>query len=67
MPISVNTCDAPSISMGTLEPSDATVNFDETYTVTCATGYTVADSVMTCAADGTYNVNATCTSKYLIP
>ena len=66
IPISVNTCDAPTVSQGTLDPTTATVDYESTYTVTCATGYTVADSVMTCAADGTYDVTATCTSKSLI-
>ena len=63
IPISVNTCGAPTVSQGTLEPNTTTVNYDETYTVTCNVGYTVANSVMTCGADGTFDVTATCTGR----
>ena len=45
-----------------MAPSNATVDYEGLYTVTCEPGYTVADSVMMCDDPGTFNVTATCTA-----
>ena len=59
--ILVNTCDKPTITSGTVQPSDTTVDYQATYKVTCNTGYTISGtSMMTCAADGTFDQNPTC-------
>ena len=59
--ISATTCNKPTIENGLVAPSNDTVDYDETYTVTCDTGYTVDNSILTCGADGTLDVDATCT------
>ena len=61
---SVNTCDKPSISDGSVSPSDDTVNYEATYEVTCDTGYTISgSSTMTCEADGSLDQTPTCQGK----
>ena len=62
---SVNTCDKPSISDGTVTPSDATVNYEETYAVSCNTGFTIAGySIMICGAGGDFDQTPTCQGKW---
>ena len=62
---SVNTCAAPVIAQGTVDPATATVNFEATYSVTCDERYTASsEDVMTCQANGTLDVEHTCDSKY---
>ena len=61
MNFSVTTCDKPTIGNGTVSPSDATVDYEATYEVTCDTGYTISGtSTMTCAADGNFDQTPTC-------
>ena len=58
---SVTTCDKPTIVNGTVSPSDATVDYEATYEVTCASGYTISGtSTMTCGTDGTFDQTPIC-------
>ena len=60
----MTTCDKPTISDGSVSPSDATVDYDATYEVSCDTGFTIsASSTMTCGADGTFDQTPTCEGK----
>ena len=62
---SVNTCDKPSISDGSVNPSDATVDYEAIYAVTCNTGFTISgSSTMTCGADGAFDQTPTCQGKW---
>ena len=64
---SVNTCDKPSISGASVSPTDATVDYEATYEVTCNTGFTISGpSTMTCGADGTFDETPTCQGKIRI-
>ena len=57
----VTTCAKPSISDGSVSPTDATVNYEATYEVTCNDGFTISgSSTMTCGADGNFDQNPTC-------
>ena len=62
---SANTCAKPSISDGSVSPSDAsTVDYEATYEVTCNTGFTISgSSTMECGADGTFSQTPTCQGK----
>ena len=61
---SVNKCNKPSISGGSVSPPEATVDYSETYEVTCNTGFTISGpSTMTCGADGTFDQTPTCQGK----
>ena len=62
---SVNTCAKPSISDGSVNPSDATVDYEAIYAVTCNNGFTISgpNSTMTCGADGTFDQTPTCQGK----
>ena len=61
---SVNTCDKPSISDGSVTPSDTTVDYEATYAVTCNTGFTIAgSSTMSCGAGGDFDQTPTCQGK----
>ena len=58
------TCDKPIIFDGDVSPSDATVDFQATYEVSCFEGFTIsASSTMTCGADGTFDQTPTCEGK----
>ena len=60
----MNTCDKPTISDGRVSPSDATVDYDATYEVSCDDGLTIfGSSTMTCGADGTFDQTPTCEGK----
>ena len=60
----VNTCSKPSISHGSVSPSDATVDYEATYEVTCDVGFTISGSTtMTCGADGNFDQDPTCQGK----
>ena len=60
----MNTCPKPSISDGSVSPSDGTVDYEATYEVTCNTGFTISGpSTMTCGADGTFDQPPTCQGK----
>ena len=60
----MNTCSKPSISDGSVSPSDETVDYEATYNVTCYTGFTISGpSTMTCGADGTFDQTPTCQGK----
>ena len=63
---SADTCDQPTITDGTVAPTDATVAVGETYTVTCGDGYTISDSgaTMTCQSGGTFDQTPTCDGMY---
>ena len=63
---SVNTCNKPDITNGAVDPVDSTVDYLETYSLTCDTGYTASSEyAMNCTADGTLDVTHTCESQYL--
>ena len=60
----MSTCAQPSISDGSVSPSDATVNYDATYQVTCNVGFTISgSSAMTCGAGGGFDQTPTCQGK----
>jgi hypothetical protein len=60
----VTTCNKPTISDGSVSPSDATIDYDATYEVSCETGFTISgSSTMTCGADGTFDQTPTCEGK----
>ena len=64
---SVDTCDNPDITHGSVCPTDAQVNYESTYVVTCDTGYTISDadlSTLTCKAGGTLSGDPTCNSEF---
>ena len=55
------TCAAPTIASGTVSPLDDSVNYGESYAVTCNDGYTISGSpTMTCSADGAFDQSPTC-------
>ena len=61
---SVRTCAQPSISDGSVIPSDATVNYEATYQVTCNVGFTIyGSSTMTCGASGGFDQTPMCQGK----
>ena len=51
---SVVTCDKPTVENGAVSPTDATVNYNTAYTVTCSAGYEITNgsAEMMCGADG---------------
>ena len=60
----VTVCDKPTIFDGGVSPSNATVDYHETYEVTCDTGFTISgSSTMTCGADGIFEQTSTCEGK----
>ena len=60
----MTTCAKPTITNGNVSPSDATVDYDATYDVTCDAGFTISGSItMTCGADGTFDQTPTCEGK----
>ena len=60
----MSTCAQPSISDGSVSPSDATVNYEATYQVTCNVGFTISgSSTMTCGAGGGFDQTPTCQGK----
>ena len=62
---SVNTCSEPTITNGTTSPVTSTIDYLETYTLTCSEGFTASsDDFMNCRANGTLDVTHTCASKY---
>ena len=59
--ISVNACAKPSISDGSVSPSDETVDYEDVYEITCNNGYTISGpSTMSCGAAGTFDQTPTC-------
>ena len=61
---SVSTCAQPSISEGSVNPSDTTVNYEATYQVTCNVGFTISGSrTMICGAGGGFDQTPTCQGK----
>ena len=61
---SVSTCAQPSISDGSVSPSEATVNYEATYQVTCNVGFTISgSSAMTCDVGGDFDQTPTCQGK----
>ena len=61
---SVCTCAQPQISDGSVSHSEATVDYEATYEVTCNTGFTISgSSTMLCGADGTFDQTPTCQGK----
>ena len=57
-------CNKPSISAGSVNPSNETVDFEATYEVTCNIGFTISGpSTMICGADGTFDQTPTCQGK----
>ena len=62
---SVNTCSQPTIADGTTSPDTSTIDYLETYTLTCSVGYTASsEEDMNCTSDGSLDVTHTCASKY---
>ena len=60
----MNTCARPSISDGSVSPSDGTVDYEAAYNVTCYTGFTISGpSALRCGADGTVDQTPTCQGK----
>ena len=62
------TCDKPSILNGNVSPSNATVNYGESYELTCDVGYIKMDpstSVIRCGADGSYDHAPSCGKLYI--
>ena len=52
------------MSDGSVTPSDATVNYEATYEVTCNVGYIISgSSTMTCGASGGFDQTPTCQGK----
>ena len=63
----VVTCAKPTISDGSVSPTDTTVNYEATYEVTCNTGFTISgSSTMTCGVDGNFDQNPTCAGIHFI-
>ena len=47
-----------------MSPSEATVDYEAAYEVTCNTGYTISGpSTMICGSDGTFDQTPTCQGK----
>ena len=61
----MTTCDKPTISDGSASPADASIDYEETYEVTCDTGFTIStsSSTMTCGTDGVFDQTPTCEGK----
>ena len=60
----MNTCIKPSISDGSVSPPEETIDDEETYEVTCNTGFTISGpSTMACGAGGTFDQTPTCQGK----
>ena len=60
----MSTCAQPSISNGSVTPSDATVNYEATYQVTCNVGFIISgSSTMICGANGSFDQTPTCQGK----
>ena len=60
----MRTCAKPSISDGSVSPSEATVNNGATYEVTCDDGFAISGaSTMICGADGGFDQTPTCQGK----
>ena len=58
---SVKTCRKPSISEGSVSPSNETVDYGATYEVTCNSNFTISGpSTMICGANGTFDQTPTC-------
>ena len=56
-------CSKPTISDGTVTPTNATVNFGQSYEVTCNEGYNMtegSDPTMTCGAGAAFDQTPTC-------
>ena len=44
-----------------MSPSDESVEYEETYAVTCSSGYTISGTItMTCQDDGMFDQTPTC-------
>ena len=57
----MRTCTKPSISDGSVRPSEATVNYGATYEVTCDDGFAISgSSTMTCGTYGGFDQTPTC-------
>ena len=62
---SVNTCSQPEIPDGTTSPDTPTIDYQESYTLTCSVGYTAtSEDPMSCQSHGTLDAKHTCESKY---
>ena len=60
----MGTCAKPSISDGSVSPSDDTVNYEATYEVTCDDDFAISgSSTMICGADGGFDQTPTCQGK----
>ena len=59
------TCEKPSITDGTVNPSNATaVVYGSSYEVTCNTDFRIVGSTtMTCSGDGNFDQTPTCAGK----
>ena len=59
------TCEKPSITDGTVNPSNATaVVYGSSYEVTCNTDFRIVGSTtMTCSGDGNFDQSPTCAGK----
>ena len=58
-------CSEPTITNGTTFPATSTIDYLETYNLTCSEGFTASsDDLMNCQANGTLDVTHTCASKY---
>ena len=57
------TCSKPSISDGSVSPSNETVDYEATYEVTCNTDFIISgSSTMACGADRNFDQTPTCQS-----
>ena len=57
----MKTCSIPSISDGSVSPSNETVDYEATYEVACNTGFAISgSSTMACGDEGTFDQTPTC-------
>ena len=56
----------PTVGNGTTDPASGTVDYNESYSITCDTGYNASEpDEATCGADGSFDSVPECTSELI--